>query len=337
LISTKKGQPNMRRTNFVGQSVVRFLAASAAVALAVGAVGCSDDEDMSTDSGAEARDSAVDAKLDAAKDVQVADVGRDVAVESAADAAKIDAALDAGVDVVTVPVSDASDAAPRADADAAAVPEASTGGDASDARTADATVADVSAVPDASVADVSVVDVSVVDTGTDSGRDAAVEASTADVTSSADAAAEVATTADTGSSTDGCVPNAACLACENNVEKGCPEFVNGCDAFSGTAKANCLALVKCIRDSSCHTSNTLDCYCGTADATQCLATSGAVIANGACKALIEVGQGTTNPTAIQNAYTDIQNPAGAAMQLMLCDNAVCSENHECIPYGPTCP
>jgi len=132
-----------------------------------------------------------------------------------------------------------------------------------------------------------------------------------------------------------CVPNAACLACEGDVNSGCPEFITGCDAFAGAQKASCLALVKCVRDSSCHSNNTLDCYCGTADATQCLATTGAIIANGACKAQIEAAQGTTNPTAIQNSYTDVANPGGAAMSLMLCDNAVCAA--QCIPYGTTCP
>ena len=119
-----------------------------------------------------------------------------------------------------------------------------------------------------------------------------------------------------------------CDACE--IEQ-CPDYRTFCDGFSGAARDNCLAVIACARRTSCHLNNTLDCYCGTADASQCLATTGGIIANGACKAEIEAGQGTTNPTAIQNQYTDVAFPAGAAMSLMLCDNAVC--NSECIPYG----
>jgi hypothetical protein len=110
----------------------------------------------------------------------------------------------------------------------------------------------------------------------------------------------------------------------------CPDFRTFGDVFAGADRAQYDAVVACVRRTSCHLNNTLDCYCGSADATQCLATTGTV-ANGACKAEIEAGQHTTNPTAIQNQYTDIGLPAGAAMQLMLCDNAVCTA--ECIPYG----
>ncbi len=118
-----------------------------------------------------------------------------------------------------------------------------------------------------------------------------------------------------------------CLACETAQ---CPDFILLCSSFaSATDRDLCNALVACVRRTSCHTNNTLDCYCGTADATQCLATTGTV-ANGACKAEIEAAQKTTAPLAIQNQFTDITIPGGAAMSLMLCDNAVCAA--ECIPY-----
>lgn|SRR6266540_2995462 len=148
----------------------------------------------------------------------------------------------------------------------------------------------------------------------DAGADAAGDAGSPDATEP-DAGSDSATTI-----TD---PN--CDTCELDQ---CPEFRSGCDAFTGPDHDLCTAVIACARRTSCHQNNTLDCYCGTADATQCLSTSGA---NGACKAEIEAGQKTTDPTAIQNQYTDITFPAGAAMQLMLCDNAVC--NTECIPYG----
>jgi hypothetical protein len=141
-----------------------------------------------------------------------------------------------------------------------------------------------------------------------------------------DATGPDATEVDAGSDS-AVVTDPNCDTCE--LEQ-CPEFRTGCDTFTGTDRDLCLAVIACVRLSSCHQNNTLDCYCGTADAAQCLSTSG-TIANGACKAEIEAGQKTTDPVAIQNQYTDVTFPAGAAMQLMLCDNAVCSA--ECIPYG----
>jgi hypothetical protein len=139
--------------------------------------------------------------------------------------------------------------------------------------------------------------------------------------------------ADGGSSGDGDAGGGACTDpdCDTCELEQCPDYRTFCDAFTGPDRDLCVAVVACVRASGCHANNTLDCYCGTADATQCLATSGDVIANGACKAEIEAGQKTMSPSAIQNQYTDVSFPAGAAMSLMLCDNAVC--NAQCIPYA----
>jgi hypothetical protein len=156
-----------------------------------------------------------------------------------------------------------------------------------------------------------------------------LDAGTAD-TSASDATTPDATTPDAvaiDAAPDSAGPNVKCDTCELAQ---CPDYRTFCDAFAGSDHDKCVAVLACARRTSCHLNNTLDCYCGTADATQCLATTGDVVANGACKAEIEAGQGTTSPTAIQNQYTDVTFPAGAAMSLLLCDNAVC--NADCIPY-----
>jgi len=110
--------------------------------------------------------------------------------------------------------------------------------------------------------------------------------------------------------------------------------MNPCDQFAGSDKANCLQVVRCIRDTSCHASSVLDCYCGTADTAQCLATSGRVIANGVCKDAIETAFRTRDPFIVQNQFTDPATPGGAALFLTYCDSLVCSA--ECIPYASTC-
>jgi hypothetical protein len=122
-------------------------------------------------------------------------------------------------------------------------------------------------------------------------------------------------------------PSAAnCDACE--IAK-CPTHRKYCEGFSGQQRAACERVVACVRRTSCHSAgNTLDCYCGKADAAECLRPGGA---NGACKSDIEAGQGTTAPDMVQARYDDVQFPAGAALSYMLCDAVVCKA--DCVPYG----
>ena len=91
----------------------------------------------------------------------------------------------------------------------------------------------------------------------------------------------------------------------------------GCANLSGTAKANCEALLSCIRTSHCAaaTQDAQGCYCGTAADLGCLTGS----ANGACKAQYEAAAGTTDPATIANVFTDPSSPVGLANNQITCD------------------
>src|SRR5262249_20078441 len=105
------------------------------------------------------------------------------------------------------------------------------------------------------------------------------------------------------------------------------DFCNN-PAFTAAQKTLCNSLEACVRASSCHQNTITDCYCGSTDAVGCRM---AGAANGACKALIEQGEGTTDPAVILANFQDVSNPPGAAMSLMFCDDQACP--NECIPYG----
>jgi hypothetical protein len=328
-----RGATIVRKIVSSGIALSRMFAATLFVAT-VGVAGCSseDDELMADAAAGHGGSAAADARREAAEatagsaptpdgsrgeDAGAMDATRDSSpprVDAAADGSPPDVSLlDARADVRLPDDGDAN----RSDAggsDAASLDGAS-------ARDADATSSDAVAVDagDAATATPG-------EGGGDGGR--------ADERDSATVAVDAAS--DAVRAEGGSCGNAACLACEANPlpDMGCPEYIPLCTTFTGTARAQCLALLKCVRDTSCHSVNPLACYCGTADATECLATTG-VVANGACKAQIEAAQGTTNPTAIQDAYTNVANPGGSAMSIALCDWALCAE--QCIPYGTSCP
>src|SRR6185369_16192441 len=65
-----------------------------------------------------------------------------------------------------------------------------------------------------------------------------------------------------GGAGGGGVTDPGCDSCELDQ---CPDFRTFGDAFMGAQRAQYDAVVACVRASSCHLNNTLDCYCGTAD------------------------------------------------------------------------
>ena len=122
--------------------------------------------------------------------------------------------------------------------------------------------------------------------------------------------------------------NTACGACEADPDNGCPDFVGLCESsFTGASTANCNAVLDCVRNSNCAVNKTTDCYCGpSTTASACAAGQG----NGACKAAIEVGAGTTDPNTILANLTNVGTPTGSAMSLIFCDEQACPS--ACMPY-----
>jgi hypothetical protein len=118
----------------------------------------------------------------------------------------------------------------------------------------------------------------------------------------------------------------ACAMCETNSE--CAELMNpgilSGNAVEGPAtgtsrRALYFKTLDCVRDTACAVVNVLDCYCGTVSAAQCDAGSG----NGLCKAVIEQGVETTNPTEISNRLSNVTLGGGLALARVACDKNNC--------------
>jgi hypothetical protein len=135
-----------------------------------------------------------------------------------------------------------------------------------------------------------------------------------------------------GGPTDGaandCSPitSAACATCETGSE--CaelmdPSIVTG-SAVEGPATGTprvelYYKTLDCVRDTACAVGNVLDCYCGTVSSAQCDAGNG----NGVCKAVIEQGLETTNPTEISNRLSNVTLGGGLALARVACDKNNC--------------
>jgi len=91
----------------------------------------------------------------------------------------------------------------------------------------------------------------------------------------------------------------------------------GCAGLTGAAKANCQALLSCIRTSHCAqaTNDAQACYFCTATDIGCLSGN----ANGACKAQYEAAAGTSDPGTIAGVFTDPSSPIGLADNEITCD------------------
>jgi hypothetical protein len=338
----------MRNSKNFGRTIATVCAASALWALCAGVSGCGSDGDEPSDidaAGAHdaqadaARDTGKEAAVDAAKDARI-----DVAAEAAVDApldvnvpeadAKLDASVEAAIDAS---VDAALDAGARADADAAASLDATVTVDATVPVDADAAVsvadADAALTVDTGVR-VDAEAGSVADAFADNATEAAVDSGARD--GAADASSDVATT-ETGSDAATC-GNPSCEACMTaQCSTSQYDYTALCKTFTGTGRTNCFALIDCMHSTGCHSVTPLDCYCGTADTTQCLATTG-VTANGVCKAQFEAAFGYTDPQLIQTNFSDITLPGGAASQMALCEQGGCSDDethhYGCFPWGP---
>jgi hypothetical protein len=121
---------------------------------------------------------------------------------------------------------------------------------------------------------------------------------------------------------------AACLSCENASE--CAELV-GTALLSGNAtegpaqgvsrKALYNEVLDCVHDTHCASGLIVDCYCGTVSSSQCDAGNG----NGACRASIERGVETTNPSDVQARLTNLTLGGGLAMARVACDQNNCTQ------------
>jgi hypothetical protein len=95
----------------------------------------------------------------------------------------------------------------------------------------------------------------------------------------------------------------------------------------------CTAVLNCARVSNCHAGGAIACFCGTADATQCAATS-PPNANGVCKAQIQAGLKSMDPAFIRGNLLNVGLPGGGALNLLQCDRDFCgaSGGNACLPY-----
>jgi hypothetical protein len=119
---------------------------------------------------------------------------------------------------------------------------------------------------------------------------------------------------------------AACASCEASSE--CAELMDpgilSGSAVEGPASGTprrelYFKTLDCVRDTGCAVGNVLDCYCGTMSSAQCDAGNG----NGACRAIIEQGLETTNPTEVSNRLSNVTLGGGLALARIACDKNNC--------------
>jgi hypothetical protein len=123
------------------------------------------------------------------------------------------------------------------------------------------------------------------------------------------------------------ITSAACATCEAGSE--CAELTDNSilsgpaveGPAMGTARTELYnKTLDCVRDTACAAVNVLDCYCGTVSASVCDSGMG----NGACKAVIEQGLETTNPTEISNRLSNVTLGGGLALARVACDKNNCA-------------
>jgi hypothetical protein len=126
------------------------------------------------------------------------------------------------------------------------------------------------------------------------------------------------------------ISNATCLACENQGDATCTDFIFNClgpnGSFSAAQQTQCNTVLTCIQSSNCFDgTGTLggSCYCGSLALADCQAASfdltQAGAPNGPCAAVIQAGlPGVTSNSAVLGGLTASAKPAGAAMQLLNC-------------------
>jgi hypothetical protein len=104
-----------------------------------------------------------------------------------------------------------------------------------------------------------------------------------------------------------------CAKCETAQ---CDPTIAGCGSLTGADQTACLALVACIRMTSCSKNGDAQpCYCGAVSDTVCL-TGGAI---GPCKAQVEAAAKSTDSGTIANEFVDPSFPLGLATNLIGCD------------------
>lgn len=122
------------------------------------------------------------------------------------------------------------------------------------------------------------------------------------------------------------ITSAACATCEAGsecAELTDPSILSG-NAVEGPAVGTprtqlYYKTLDCVRDTACAVGNVLDCYCGTVSSAQCDAGNG----NGVCKAIIEAGLETTNPTEVSNRLSNVTVGGGLALARVACDKNNC--------------
>ncbi|HVW26072.1 MAG TPA: hypothetical protein VHC69_11935 [Polyangiaceae bacterium] len=133
-----------------------------------------------------------------------------------------------------------------------------------------------------------------------------------------------------------------CSACEQDPLH-CPHDPDGCAAGTCDAQpacsdyptqaeqSQCMAVQRCVRQTSCASDGVTSCFCGNTDINSC--TGSLSGPKGACKDEIIAGfpQGTSAAQML-GSLTDVSSPSGGAMSLAQCDtdDAVCKS--ECGAY-----
>lgn len=126
--------------------------------------------------------------------------------------------------------------------------------------------------------------------------------------------------------------SAECAICAIN---NCRPQIERCNTVPGNADAGpaigkprsqlCMETLDCLIKSRCvNTSTAMQCYCGTADGTECLGGKG----NGSCRRKLDVGMETTNSNIVLTNFDDKQKGAGAAIDLTMC--LIVKKCHMCL-------
>ena len=113
-----------------------------------------------------------------------------------------------------------------------------------------------------------------------------------------------------------CQHEGACGIC---TQKNCQEEAGSC---SGKSAAACRDLAACVAESGCAKVNTLACYCGTAEVTDCLE-HGPV--NSPCEKDVLAATECTDTMCVASQIMDPNVPAGLVFQRVDCQRLNCAD------------
>jgi hypothetical protein len=119
-------------------------------------------------------------------------------------------------------------------------------------------------------------------------------------------------------------PNEPCDECEQRIctKVNGKNFVEDC--YEGNRADLCKAVMQCAEKTKCARKRSLDCYCGSANAAECVSEGG----KGPCREDIEKAALTKDPKEISLRYADPQYAVGRAVTLIDCKRAYCPKCNE---------